>query len=48
MYKLFFNNAEFEKFAVQDLLQRGKKTIEVIRKEDSKINLEDLKVESLV
>ena len=29
-------------------MQRGKKTIEVIRKADSKINLEDLRVESLI
>ena len=48
MYKLFFNNAAFEKFAVQDLLQRGTQTIEIIRRDDAKIDLEGVTVSDLI
>ena len=41
MYKLFFNNADFEKFAVQDLLNRGTQMIEAIRA-DSELDLDEL------
>ena len=43
MYKLFFNNDDFEKFAVQDLLSRGTQTIEAIRA-DPEFDLDELRV----
>ena len=47
MYSLFFNNPEFEKFAVQDLLTRGKQTIEAIRS-DPDLDLDDLEPSNLL
>ena len=41
MYKLFFNNADFEKFAVADLLNRGTQMIASIRAEPD-LDLDDL------
>ena len=41
MYKLFFTNAQFEKFAVQDLLTRGSEMIVAIRAEGD-IDLDEL------
>lgn len=45
MYKLFFNNLEFEKFAVKDLLKRGCENISAIR-EDDDFDLDELTVEN--
>ena len=42
MYKLFFNNADFEKFAVADLLTRGTQMIATIRAEED-LDLDELK-----
>lgn len=46
MYKLFFNNPEFEKFAVSDLIQRGTQTIKIIRN-DPDIDLDEVTLSDL-
>ena len=46
MYKLFFNNAEFEKFAVEDLLKRGTTMIKAIRA-TTDLDLDDLTASNL-
>ena len=43
MYTLFFNDKAFEKFALEDLLKRGKQTIQAIRA-DPEYDLDDLTV----
>ena len=46
MYGLFFNDASFEKFAIDDLQRRGLKTIEAVRA-DEDLDLDELKVATL-
>ena len=46
MYKLFFNDASFEKFAVDDLVKRGVQTIEAIR-ENPEFDLDELTVSTM-
>ena len=41
MYKLFSANAEFEKFAVKDLLSRAINSIKTIR-EDTELDPDDI------
>lgn len=46
MYVLFFNEPSFEKFAVEDMISRGVKTIKAIRK-DPEFDLDELKISDM-
>lgn len=46
MYKLFFNDPGFEKFVVQDIMNRSIKLIEAIRA-DSELDLDELTVSNM-
>jgi len=46
IYELLLNDGQFEKFSIQDILKRGKETIEAIRANDD-LDLDDLRMTKL-
>ena len=48
MYKLFFNNENFEKFIIKDVMNRGIETITYIKSNPETVDLNKISLDKLL